>query len=198
MSSVMLSIEMAGKPVVIIGGGAVALRKLQTLLAAGASVTVVAGEICPEIAAMQSRERLVIHRRSFQLADLGGAFLVIAATNAPEINEQVRSAARLQGALVVVVDNPAQGDCTFPALLSRGSLDIAVSTGGRCPTFAAQVRDSIAERIDDNYGTILDRLAAEREKLLTNGSSSTYNKQVLRSLATHLLGQHYERKDTLP
>ncbi len=80
-----------------------------------------------------------------------------------------------RGILVAVADNPAAGDCTFPAILQRGDLEIAVSTGGRCPTFAVDVRDCIAEHIGDEYGMILDQLAAEREKLLTNGSSSTYN-----------------------
>jgi precorrin-2 dehydrogenase/sirohydrochlorin ferrochelatase len=106
--------------------------------------------------------------------------------------------ARERGILVTVADNPATGDCTFPAILQRGDLEITVSTGGRCPAFAVDVRDYIAEHIGSEYGTILERLAAEREKLLTNGSSSTYNREVLRSLARHLLAELTECKESLP
>ena len=189
MSTLALNIRMPGKPAVIIGGGAVALRKLRTLLTAGASVRVVASNICPEITALKGSGSLAVRLGRYVVADLEGAFLVIAATDNALVNEQVCADARVRGILVAASDNPATGDCTFPAILQRGDLEIAVSTGGRCPTFAVDVRDCIAEHIGSEYGTILDRLAAEREKLLTNGSSSTYNTLILRSLAKRLLAE---------
>jgi siroheme synthase (precorrin-2 oxidase/ferrochelatase) len=82
--------------------------------------------------------------------------------------------------------------------LQRGDLAIAVSTGGRCPTFAVDVRDYIAGHIGNEYGALLEEIAAEREKLLTNGSSGTYNTQVLRSLASRLISELTERKEPLP
>lgn len=197
MSMLALNIHMSGRLAVIIGGGRVALRKLQPLLAAGASVKVVAPVICPEIAALASR-LLTIVCRGYRENDLDNAFLVVAATDNAHVNEQVCSDARQRGGLVVVADNPAIGDCTFPALLRRGDLEIAVSTGGRCPGFAVDVRDHIAGHIGSEYGAILEQLAAEREKLLTNGSSSTYNKQVLHSLARQLLAELTERKEQMP
>ena len=197
MTTLALNIRMDGKLAVIIGGGAVALRKLRTLLKTGASVRVVALTVCPEIAAMQSSEALEVKIGSYSGTDLDHASLVIAATDDALVNEQVAADARTRRILVAVADNPAAGDCTFPATLQHGDLEIAVSTGGRCPTFAADVRDDIAGHIGSEYGVILEQIAAEREKLLTNGSSSTYNTQVLRSLAGRLIAELTERKESL-
>lgn len=198
MSTLALNIRMNGKQVVIIGGGAVALRKLKTLLKAGAFVRLIAQTVCPEIVAMRHSDMLEITTGSYSESDLEKAFLVIAATDDHLVNEQIAADAAVAQVLVSVADNPAAGDCTFPATLKRGNLEIAVSTGGLCPTFAADVRDDIAVHIGSEYGVILDQLASEREKLLTNGSSSTYNMQVLRSLASRLVAELTECKDPLP
>jgi precorrin-2 dehydrogenase / sirohydrochlorin ferrochelatase len=198
MSTLALNIRMHGKAAVIIGGGAVALRKLRTLLTAGAFVRLVAMNICPEIASLKDSGTLAIRRGRYTVSDLDHAFLVIAATDNALVNEQICADARERGALVAAADNPAMGDCTFPAILQRGDLKIAVSTGGRCPSFAVDVRDCITEHIGHEYGNILDQLAAERENLLTNGSSSTYNTRVLHSLARRLIAELTERKESLP
>jgi len=189
---------MHGKLVVIIGGGTVALRKLRTVLAAGALARVVAMEICPEINVLNDSETVSIRVGPYMATDLDNAFLVIAATDDIIVNEQVRIEAQQRGIMVAVADNPSAGDCTFPAVLQRGDLDIAVSTGGRCPTFAVDVRDCIAGYIGCEYGEMLEQIAAEREKLLTNGSSSTYNTPVLRSLSSRLFSELTERKEPLP
>jgi len=198
MSTLALNIRMQGKLVVIIGGGSVALRKLGKLLAAGAVVRVVAIEICTGINALKDSEKVAVRVGHYMAADLDNAFLVIAATNDKIVNDQVRDDAQQRGILITIADNPSAGDCTFPALLQLGDLDIAVSTGGRCPTFAIDVRDQIARHIGGEYAEILERVAAEREKLLTNGNSSTYNAQILRSLASSLIAEFTDRKELLP
>lgn len=198
MPTLALNVRMPGKLAVVIGGGTVALRKVRTLLTAGAPVRVVSLEICPEIEALKAGGNITVRLGSYIVSDLDGAFLVIAATGSAKVNELVCNDARESGVLVNVVDNPPAGDCTFPAILRRGDLEIAVSTGGSCPTFAVDVRDIIAEQIGDVYGTILHRLAEEREKLLTNGSPGTYNTQVLHSLAGRLLAELTDRKEPLP
>ncbi len=198
MTTLALNVRMPGKIAVIVGGGAVALRKLRTLLKAGATVRVVAIDICPEIAALEDSGDFDVRVGHYNATDLDGSFLVIAATDDATVNQQVLDDARERRVLAAVVDNPAAGDCTFPAILQRCDLEIAVSTGGRCPTFAVDVRDLIAEEIGHEYGVILDQLAEEREKLLTYGRSSTYNTEVLRSLAKRLLAELNERKELLP
>lgn len=196
MPTLPLNIHMHGKTAVIVGGGKVALRKIHSLLDAGTEVCLVAPEVCPEIAELAAAALISVRLGSYVTTDLDQAFLVVAATNDAETNLAVAADAAKRGILVSVADNPAAGNCTFPAVLRRGNLEIAVSTGGRCPTLAADIRDVIADVIGEDYGPILEHLAAEREKLLTDGSSSTYNKQVLRSLARQLILELTERKDT--
>jgi precorrin-2 dehydrogenase/sirohydrochlorin ferrochelatase len=147
---------------------------------------------------MKLAGKLDVAVRSYAGSDLDNAALVIAATDNAQVNEQVAAEARLRRILVAVSDNPLTGDCTFPATVQHGDLEIAVSTGGRCPTFASDVRDVISGQIGSEYGMILEQIAAEREKLLTNGSSSTYNTQVLRSLASRLIAELTECKEPLP
>jgi precorrin-2 dehydrogenase/sirohydrochlorin ferrochelatase len=198
MPTLALNIRMHGKLAIVIGGGAVALRKIRNLIATGAFVRVVAMNICHEIAVLKKSGAIAVRRGSYSESDLDDAFLVIAATDNALVNQQVSADAHARGILVSIADNPAAGDCTFPAILQRGNLEIAVSTGGRSPTFAVDVRDYIAEHVGKEYGAILEQLAGEREKLLTNGSPSTYNKRVLRSLARRLLAELTERKESLP
>ena len=198
MPTLALNIRMNGKLVVIIGGGAVALRKLGIVLASGARVRVVARDFCPGISELNNSAQVALRTGSYVATDLDDAFMVIAATDNREVNEQVRNDAEKRGAIVSIADNPSAGDCTFPAVLRRGALEIAVSTGGRCPTFAVDVRDQIAGHIGSEYGSILELLAAEREKLLTDGCHSTYNVQILRSLAKRLITEFTERKEPLP
>lgn len=198
MPTLAIEIQMHGKLAVIIGGGAVALRKLRTLLTASADVRIVATEICSEIRVLADSGVVAVRTGPYVAHDLDNAFLVIAATNDVVTNEEVRCEAAKRGIMVAIVNDPSAGDCIFPAVLERGDLKIAVSTGGRCPTFAGDVREQIARHIGTEYGAILEQIAAEREKLLTNGSSSTYNTRVLRSLAKRLIAEFTKRKEPLP
>ena len=196
MSTLPLNIDMRGKTAVIVGGGKVALRKLQAMSVAGVASRLVAPEVCPEIAELAAAGSISVRIGRYGAEDLDHAFLVVAATDDAAVNLSVATDAMERRLLVSVVDNPLAGNFTFPAVLRRGALEIAVSTGGRCPTLATDVRDLIADVIGEEYGVVLEQLAAEREKLLTDGNHSTYNTQVLRSLAGRLMVELTERKDT--
>lgn len=183
--------------VLVAGGGAVAARKITLLLDAGAFIRVVAPEISPEVGRLAASGAIIVRTGCYKMCDLQDAFLVIAATDDPETNTKIAEDARHRRILVAVASVPESGNCSFPALLHRGDLEITVSTNGKCPGFAAEVRDLIATVIGDEYGQILQTLAAEREKLLTEGSPSTYNKQILRSRARELIQELTERKECL-
>jgi len=196
MPTLPLNIDMQGKTALVVGGGKVALRKAHALLASGASLRVVAPDVCAGLAELAVAAAVSVRLGNYARADLDNAFLAVAATDDAAVNRAVAADAKECGILVMVADSPLTGNCTFPALLRRGALEIAVSTGGRCPVLATQIRDMIAGVIGDEYGAVLEQLAVEREKLLTDGSASTYNKQVLRSLAGRLIAEIAERKDT--
>lgn len=193
-----LNIDVRGMAVLVVGGGAVAGRKIMSLLDAGATVRIVAPELTPEIARLAASGAVSLNTGHYEPCDLQDAFLVIAATNDPATNRRVAADARQRNLLVVVTDAPESGNCTFPALLRRGDLEIGVSTNGTCPGFAAVVRDMLADVIGEEYGIILATLAVEREKLLTEGSPSTYNNQILRSRARELINELTEHKERVP
>lgn len=129
-----LFLDVAGRKVVIIGGGAVSARKAETMLRHGATVTIVAPEIASEI----SGAHLV--RKSYEAADLENAFLVFAATNDPAINERVAADCRARNILVSVADAPARGDFIVPAIVESGPIRIAISTSGHSPALARRLK----------------------------------------------------------
>jgi siroheme synthase-like protein len=143
--------------VIVVGGGAVATRKVQGLLDAGAeSVTVIAPQLTAQIETWVAQNRIVPIRRAYQHGDLANARLVIAATDNESVNEMVWREAREQNILVNAVDDPPH--CTFhvPAVVRRGNLAIAISTGGASPALAKHMRREL-ERV---IGTEYDQLAA--------------------------------------
>ena len=192
----LLNVDMSGKPAVIIGGGKVAYRKAKALLAAGAEVSVVAPDVTEEIVALAQVRKFAVRYAHYKPSDLKGMFLVVAATDDTGVNRQVAKDADSQGKMVCIADASETGCCSFPAVLRRGNLEIGVSTGGSCPSLAAELLEVVASIITEEYGAVVGRLAEEREKLLTEGNSSTYNAQVLRSLARRLISELNERKDT--
>jgi precorrin-2 dehydrogenase/sirohydrochlorin ferrochelatase len=196
MSHLPLNIDVGEMTVLVAGGGTVAFRKIKALLEAGASVRVVAPEIIPEIRQLEDSRAIMVKDGYYQASYLNGVFLAVAATSDQQTNQIIAADARQRGILVNVTDSAEAGNCTFPALLRRGDLEISISTNGKCPGFAAELRDILAADIGEEYGKILETLYMEREKLLTEGRSSTYNKQVLRSRARELINElntHKER-----
>ena len=198
MSQLPLHIDTHDRRILVVGGGSVACRKLRTLLAANASVRVVSPVMNPELLALSASGAITARTGYYQESDLEGVFLAVAATNDTEVNSMIAKDARQRGILVTVVDAPALSTCAFPAMLRRGNLEISVATGGRCPAFAALVRDILSTVISDGYGIALEQLALEREKLLTEGNSSTYNKRILRAHAICLINELNEQKERVP
>ena len=198
MPQLPLHIDIHDRIILIVGGGAVACRKLQVLLEAHATVRVVAPDMKPEISALSESGVITTRTGRYEASDLEGVFLAVAASNNSGVNLMVATDARQRGILVVVTDAPELSTCTFPAMLRRGNLEISVATGGRCPAFAALVRDVLAEVIGDDYGIALEQLALEREKLLTEGNGSTYNKKVIRAHAMRLINELTQHKEQVP
>ncbi|WP_205743307.1 bifunctional precorrin-2 dehydrogenase/sirohydrochlorin ferrochelatase [Geobacter sp. FeAm09] len=186
---------MGKRTALLVGGGRVAARKLRTLREAGARVRVVAPAVLPAIREQEAPGAVTIRIGGYETADLDGVALVVAATDDPAVNRRVAAEAGERGLLVSVADQPEVGDCHFPALLRRGGLEIAVATGGRCPALAAEVRDAIADVIGNDYADLVEQLAADREKLLTEGNGTTYNKELLRTKARRLIAELSAPKD---
>ena len=155
-----LFIELEGRPCLVAGGGRVALRKVKKLLPFGPRVTVVAPEVCPELAAVPG-VRFV--RRRVRPADLRGQTLVIAATDNTEMNRRIAAVCRARRIPVNVVDDPRAGSFLFPALAQRGPLTVGISTGGASPDAAVYVKRRVEAALPGaEFGPILTWLAACR------------------------------------
>jgi siroheme synthase-like protein len=132
-----LFLDVAGRRVVIIGGGAVSARKAETLLRHGAHVTIVAPEIASEVAGAEYL------RKSYEAADIEHALLVFAATNDAAINQQVAKDCHARSILVSVADAPASGDFIAPAVVESGPIRIAISTSGHSPALARKLKSEL-------------------------------------------------------
>src|ERR1035437_8304215 len=144
--SYLVNLALEGRAAVVVGGGEVAARKVQDLLAAKANVTVIAPQVCDRIVALADEKRIVMHGRPYATGDLAGAFVAIAATDDEDLKVRVANAAagtnvranvaaRTNGWCKWVAPR-ARSPFTVPANVRRGDLPLAISTEGRCPSLA--------------------------------------------------------------
>ena len=156
-------VPLEGRRGLVVGGGMVALRKIEKLAPYGASIRVIAPRILPEIAEMVNVELV---RRAFRLSDLraGWAF-VIAATDDPAQNHVIAEQCGRRGIPVNVVDDPAHCSFIFPALVQHGPFSVGVSTGGASPTAAIWFKERIEAMVPERFEDILAWLHAQRAAL---------------------------------
>lgn len=157
-----LGLKISGRHCLVVGGGAVAERKVASLLECGADVAVVAPDATEQIRSWAGSHRIALSERPFQPSDVAGALLVIAATNDPAVNSAVSDAARASGALVNVVDVPDLCDFYVPASVTRGDLQITIGTGGASPALAKRLRMDLDRRFGPEYEAYLQLLARLR------------------------------------
>jgi precorrin-2 dehydrogenase/sirohydrochlorin ferrochelatase len=138
-------LDLADKPVLVVGGGVVAKQKVDALIRAGARVTLVAPEALP---ALRKKRGLRWVKRPFRPGDVKGAHLAVAATDDEALNARVSAACRARGVWANVVDRPALCDFIVPAVTSRGPVTFAVSTGGASPALAK----FLARRLEKLFG----------------------------------------------
>lgn len=145
-------INLTGQEGLIVGGGVVALRKIEKLLPYGAKLTVCAPEFHPEILAIPG---LTLYRGTFEPPMIAGKKFVIAATDDRELNRAISELCQAKNILVNVVDDRELCGFVFPALVKQGELSIGISTGGASPVAAAYLKKQIAQAIPDNFDAIL-------------------------------------------
>jgi siroheme synthase-like protein len=141
-------LKLAGRRVLVVGGGRIAAGRVPPLLAAGAEVAVVAPLVREEIAALP----VAVHRRPFEPGDLDGAWLVVAAAPA-DVNRAVGAAAEARHLFVNAVDDPAAATAYTAGVLRRAGVTVAVSTEGRAPALAGLLREALEAAIPDEAGT---------------------------------------------
>jgi ATP sulfurylase len=157
-------LKLAGRRVVVVGGGRVAAAKAESLVRAGAEVTIVA----PEIRAELERPELTLLRRPFEAGDLDGAWLVVAAAP-PEVNRQVRAAADERGVFVNAADDPETASAYAGGVLTRGGVTVAVSSNGEAPALAGLLREALEAVIPEDLERWLAEARAERRRWKRDG-----------------------------
>ncbi|WP_455162790.1 precorrin-2 dehydrogenase/sirohydrochlorin ferrochelatase family protein [Slackia exigua] len=157
-----LYLYLDGQPVVVVGAGAVAERKIATLLERGASVTVVAPDATDEVKRWAADGRIRWHERGYRTGDLAGALLVIGSTSDEAVNRLVFDDACKAHQLVNIVDVPELCTCIVPSIMRRGQLQIAVSSAGAAPTIARDIRHGLEEAYPAYWADYIDLLGDVR------------------------------------
>ncbi|RJR33765.1 MAG: bifunctional precorrin-2 dehydrogenase/sirohydrochlorin ferrochelatase [Desulfobacteraceae bacterium] len=175
-------LDLHGKKVLIVGGGAVARRKIETLSEYGAVIHVTARELTPALKDLEEEGGIQFLGSDFCEEQLEGAVLVIAATDDPDMNRKVSLAARARNILVNAVDQPS--DCTFivPSIVKRGDLVIAVSTSGRSPALAKRLREQLEDIFGEEFVPYVGLVGKIRESVLARGYASERKQEIFREL----------------
>ena len=155
-----LFLDLTDQPVTVIGAGKVATRKVRTLLAAGARVTVVSPSATPALRRLKTIPWL---RRRYRRGDLRGARLVVAATDDLRVNEAVCAEARRRRLLVNCIAPPAAGNFIVPSTIHRGGITLAISTGGASPAFAKRLRRDLEQFLRAGYPELLKQMRRARK-----------------------------------
>ncbi|HEY0340606.1 MAG TPA: siroheme synthase CysG, partial [Steroidobacteraceae bacterium] len=158
-----LFLQLRSQPVVVVGGGRIAIRKVDLLRRSGARITVVSPELREELHKLASQGELHYVGERFSEAHIEGATLVIAATNDHDVNVAVSNAAQARKIPVNVVDNPALSTFIFPAIVDRSPIIVAVSSGGESPVLARRVREQIEALLPQKLGALAQFMGARRK-----------------------------------
>lgn len=185
-----LMLDLNSRKCLIVGAGKVAAGKINGLLHHGAKIVVVSPRAVPEIQAKARAGKLTWHRRKFFARDVRGPFLVIAATNSSAVNGSVFRACRARRVLCNAVDDPEHCDFFYPAVVRRGSLQIAISTNGNLPALAAQLRRELDAQFGPEWGEWVKHVGKLRREIRNQQSSPAKRRKILSELAA--------RKPALP
>jgi precorrin-2 dehydrogenase/sirohydrochlorin ferrochelatase len=183
MGKYAIFLELGNRRVVLVGGGAVAVRKAYSLLEAGARLIVVAEEASDAMIALCVQHGVELIRAKYSKEYLGEAVLVIAATNDHEVNEQVYRDCQALEILCNVVDEPQLCDFFVPAVVKRGNLQIAIGTGGDYPAYAGHLRKKLEALFTEEHGRFLAELECVRERVLQKVPGPEDRKALLGRLA---------------
>jgi uroporphyrin-III C-methyltransferase/precorrin-2 dehydrogenase/sirohydrochlorin ferrochelatase len=183
MSLLPIFLKLDGRPGLLVGAGTVALDKIGSLLKTGIRLRVVAPRAHEEIRQLAAEGKLEWIERSFYSSDLDGNFVVIAATDSPEVNAAVYQGALERGILCNSVDDIPNCDFFFGSIVSRGDLQIAISTAGESPAFAQRLRREIDEQLPSDLGPWLANVGQLRREALTTYPRSEERKLLLHELA---------------
>ena len=190
MSLFPIFVKLEGRPVLVVGAGAVGESKIAGLLSAGAIVTVVAPEATAAIRRLAEDKKIAWDRREFDPDDLNGMMLVVAAVP-KNVANLLYPQARTRGVLVNSVDDPDNCDFYYPAVVTRGDLQIAISTAGHSPALAQRIRIELEEQFGPEYARWVQELGSVRRDMFATEMDPHLRKQKLHEMAREKPGMVY-------
>lgn len=182
MAKYPIFLEMSGRRAVVVGGGAVAARKAQALLAAGTRLILVSKEIDDVLSALCQGTNAELIKSGYSKDYIAEAVLVIAATNNRQLNERIYKDCQQLEILCNVVDAPELCDFIAPAVVKRGDLQIAIGTEGHCPAYAGHLRKKLEETFTNTHGEFLAELEKLRKRIIENVPDPAKRKALLGEL----------------
>jgi precorrin-2 dehydrogenase / sirohydrochlorin ferrochelatase len=187
-------VKLAGRRCLVVGAGAVGEEKIRGLLRAGADVVVAAPRATPQVRAWAREGKVRWKRRKFRPGDLAGVFLVVAATSSPRLHQRLYRDARRRAVLCNAADDPTNCDFYYGAVVQRGSLQIAISTGGHSPALAQRLKRLLEQEFCAEYGLWVEELGEEREKLFAKSMDPTRRWRLLHRLASQRSFEEFLRR----
>lgn len=177
-----ICLKIEGRPCLVVGGGKVASRKVEGLLAAGARVTVISPELSDGLARLRDEGAIVWQPRGYQVGDGEGYFLLMAATDDPAVQDLVQADAERLQSLVNVADVPEKCNFILPAVVKRGALSIAISTSGKSPALAKKLRRELTAWLGQEYALLTEVMGLLRPYVLVRGLAQAANEAIFMDL----------------
>ena len=166
MSYYPIYLELEGKTVLVVGGGNVAQRKVETLLQYGAEINIVSKELSPKLKELAANDKIRHIGESFDSKFLDNTFLAFAATDDPQLNHAISESARKRSLMINAVDQPVDCDFIVPSIVRKGDLSIAVSTSGKSPALAKSIRKQLDLQFGNEYEIFLILMGRLRKEIL--------------------------------
>lgn len=177
-------LKLEGRACLVVGGGPVAEGKIAGLLRSNARVTVISSDLTAALAQSTQSGAITWKQKSFELSDLNGVFLVVAATSSFETNALIYQEADRRGILCNAVDQPRDCHFYYPAVVDRGPLQIAISTAGLSPSLAQRLRKELENQFGPEYELWVEWLGRVRAALMRKGIDFETRRRILGRLAS--------------
>lgn len=177
-------LKLEGRRCLVIGAGAIGEEKIKGLLYRGADVQVVAPKATRRVRAWARGGMIRWQAHSFRPADLARMFLVVAATSSRKLHEKIYAEAKRRAILCNIADDPPHCDFYYGAVVQRGALQIAISTGGHSPALAQRLRRQLELQFGSEYEDWVEALGEAREKLCATAIPAGRRKRLLHQMAS--------------
>ena len=177
-----IQLDVQGRRCLVVGGGGVGTRKVDTLLSCGAQVTVVSPAVTDELRRLFAEGFIRLWERAYSASDLEGVFLVIGATDDEDLNFRISRDAAALNILCNIADRPEKCNLILPAIVQRGDLVLTVSTSGKSPALAKKLRRELEHQFGDEYAVLLRLMGAIRKRLLAEAHAPEVHKPIFEKI----------------